>query len=58
MGPSLSKVAFQISKSREIEALLKFRTGNETAEVQSWSPLQDIETRCENQLIPGTGYAF
>ena len=32
MGPNLSKVAFQISKSREIEALLKFRTGNETAD--------------------------
>ena len=45
------------SKSREIEALLKSRTGNEKAEVQLWSPLQDIRKRCENQLIPGTGYA-
>ena len=58
MGPSLYKVAFQISKSRKIEALLKFRIGNETADVQLWSLLQNIKARCENQLIPGTGYAF
>ena len=44
------------SKSREIEAI--FRTGNETVEVQLWSPLQNIKIRCENQLISGTGYAF